>query len=104
MSRMGAGSLRFAGAGSLVTALFITALMTPLLVLGLVSARRLPHRWLWLTWGTAVAGVWPWSDRFGPRWRALLTPFGALFVQLSAVWGLFSRVTGRGIRWKGKQV
>ena len=104
MSRMGAGSLRFAGPGSLMTALFITALMTPLLVLGLVTARRLPLRWLGLTWGTAVAGIWPWSNRFGKPWQALLAPLGALFVQLSAVWGLFSRLTGRGILWKGRSV
>jgi hypothetical protein len=104
MSRMGAGSLRFAGPGSLLTGLLITALMTPLLVLGLVSTHRLPHRWFWLTWVTAVAGTWPWSDRFGPRRWALLAPLGALFVQLSAVWGLFSRFTGHGIRWKGRKV
>ncbi|MEJ2750439.1 MAG: glycosyltransferase [Anaerolineae bacterium] len=104
MSRLGAGSLRFAGSGSLLTGLFVTALMTPLLVLGLVSARRLSFRWIWLTWGTAVAGIWPWSERFGLRWRMVLAPFGALFVQLSAMWGLFSRLTGRGIRWKGRQV
>jgi chlorobactene glucosyltransferase len=104
MSRMGAGSLRFAGAGSLVTGLLITALMTPLLVLGLVLARRLPHRWLWLAWGAAMAGLWPWCDRFGARRRFLLAPLGALFVQLAAVSGLLNRLIGRGIPWKGRPV
>jgi chlorobactene glucosyltransferase len=104
MSRLGAGSLRFNGAGSLATTLLITALMTPLLVLGLVSARRLPPRWFWAAWGSTLVGLWPWSERFGSRWKLLLAPFGALFVQLSAAWGLFSRMTGRGILWKGRMV
>lgn len=104
MSRMGAGSLRFAGIGSVITGLFITALMTPLLVLGLVIARRLPPHWLGLTWGTAVLSIWPWSDRFGSRWQALFAPLGALFVQFAAVWGLLSRLVRRGIIWKGRMV
>ena len=104
MTRIGAGSLRWSGVGSLMTALFITALMTPLLVWQLVRRRQLPRRWLYLTWGTAVAGAWPWSRRFDLRWRALFTPFGALFVQLSAMWGLVSRLLGRGVRWKGRVV
>lgn len=104
MMRIGAGSLRWSGIGSLMTALFITALMTPLLTWRMVRQRRLPRRWLYLTWGTAVAGAWPWSQRFDLRWRALFTPFGALFVQLSAMWGLVNRLLGRGVRWKGRIV
>lgn len=104
MTRIGAGSLRWSGVGSLLTALFITALMTPLLTWRMVGQRRLPRRWLMVSWGTAVAGAWPWSQRFGLRWRAMLTPFGALFVQLSAVWGLLNRLFGRGVRWKGRVV
>jgi hypothetical protein len=104
MSRMGAGSLRFAGVGSLITALLLTALMSPLLMLGLVTVRRLPLRWAGWAWGTAVLGVWPWSARFGPAWRAFLVPIGALIVQLSTVWGLLVRFVGRGISWKGRLV
>jgi len=104
MLRISAGSLRWSGSGSLVTMLLITALMTPLLAVRLVLARRLSPHWIWLTWGSAVAGLWPWSKRFGPQRHVILAPFGALFVQAAAVWGLLSRLAGRGIIWKGRSV
>ena len=104
MTRIGAGSLRWTGLGSLITALFITALMTPLLALKLVLDKRLRRRWLCLSWVTAVAGIWPWKERFGLRWQAWLAPFGALFVQITAVWGLLNRLIGRGFSWKGRTV
>ncbi len=104
MSRIGAGSLRWTGLGSLITALFVTALMTPVLAVGLIALGRLTPRWLWMSWAAAVAGLWPWSKRFGMRHRALLAPFGALFVQLAAVWGLLNRLVGRGLPWKGRPV
>lgn len=104
MSRLGAGALRFAGVGSLLTGLLVTALMTPLLTVGLISIRRLPLHWAGWSWGTAVLGVWPWAARFGPVWRAFFVPLGALIVQLSALWGLLNRVAGHGIPWKGRLV
>lgn len=104
MSRMGAGSLRFSGVGSLVTGLFITAMMTPLLVLGLVVGRLLPAGWLALTWGVVVLSLGRWSGRFARPGRVLLAPVGALLVQLAAVWGLLRRLTGRGVVWKGRMV
>jgi cellulose synthase/poly-beta-1,6-N-acetylglucosamine synthase-like glycosyltransferase len=104
MSRIGAGSLQFGGFRGLATGMLITSLMTPLLVLALVWSQQLPQRWFWLAWSSTVASLWPWSDRFGPRWRVLLAPAGALFVQVSATWGLVSRLAGRGIGWKGRTV
>ena len=104
MTRISAGSLRWSGFGSLITALYITALMTPLVTIRLVLRRQLPRRWIWITWATAVAGSWSWSKRFGLGRQMLFIPFGALFVQAAAVWGLFSRVIGRGLYWKGRTV
>jgi hypothetical protein len=46
----------------------------------------------------------PWASRFGnPLWAAAI-PFGALFVQAAALWGILNRLIGRGIRWKGRRV
>lgn len=104
MTRISAGSLRWSGIGSLISVLLITALMTPLVTVRLVLTRQLPARWIWVTWATAVAGAWPWSKRFGLHWHMLFIPFGALFVQAAAVWGLLKRLMGRGFYWKGRSV
>lgn len=104
MSRLGADSLKFSGAGSVVTALFTTALMSPLLVFVGVITRSLHVAWLPLAWLASSAGVIPFARRFGSAWWSLLAPFGALFVMLAAWWGLFSRLVGRGIHWRGRNV
>jgi len=104
MSRIGSGSLKFSGMGSLITGLFITALMTPLLVLKLALARFISIRWFWLTWSISVLSIWPWATRFGSHKLALFAPIGALVVQLSSMWGILSRLAGRGIIWKGRSV
>jgi chlorobactene glucosyltransferase len=104
MTRLGAGSLKYAGAGSVMTALFTTALMSPLLVLIGVLTRSLHFAWLPLTWIVASASVVPFARRFGSASWALLAPFGALFVLLAAWWGIFSRLIGRGIHWRGRNV
>ncbi|MEM7033368.1 MAG: glycosyltransferase [Chloroflexota bacterium] len=104
LTRLGAGSLRYAGLGSLLTVLFITATMTPILTLLMVITRRLSARWLIITWLTVMPGLLPWANRFGsPRWVAL-TPFGALLVQVAATWGLLRRLFGKRIQWKGRSV
>jgi chlorobactene glucosyltransferase len=104
MTRLGAGSLKFFGAGSVLTALFTTALMSPLLVFVGALTRRLPFAWLPITWLASSASVIPFARRFGSAWWALLAPCGALFVLLAAWWGIFSRVIGRGIHWRGRNV
>ncbi len=104
MARISAGALRWSGGGGLITALFITAVMTPLLVVAVIAGGELNRRWLVAGWGSTVAGLWPWSPDASPRWRLLLAPAGALFVQLAALWGLLSRLSGRGLHWKGRLV
>lgn len=102
--RLGAGSLKWSGSGAMVTAAFTTALMSPLLVLLGVMTRGLHFAWLPVTWLVASVSVIPFARRFGSMWLALLAPFGALFVLCAAVWGLFTRVVGRGIHWRGRTV
>lgn len=104
MTRLGAGSLKWSGGGAVVTALFTTAVMSPLIVLAGVLTGRLRFMWLLATWLAASASVIPFARRFGGMWRALFAPFGAMFVLLAAMWGLASRVIGLGIVWRGREV
>ncbi len=104
MNRLAADSLRWSGPQALWTGLFVTALMSPLVVLLAIAKGGLNRRWLPLTWATATLSMIPWAQRFGsPAW-ALLVPLGALFVQAAAAWGLLSRLFGRGVLWKGRRV
>ncbi len=104
MARIGAGSLHWSGLGGLVTALFIAAVMTPLLVIVMALARLIHPKWILMSWGSAVVGMVPWAGRFGLSWQFLLTPIGAFNIQLSSLWGLFRQLTGTGVRWKGRWV
>ncbi len=104
VSRLSSGSLRWSGLSALLTIIFITAMMSPLLTIVGVLRGRLQWPWIPITWGTAVATILPWSRRFGSIWMACLAPIGALFVQIAGVWGLASRLLGRGIPWKGRSV
>lgn len=104
MNRLGADSLRWSGLRALWTALFVSALMSPLVTALAVLAGGLDRRWLPVTWTAAAVPMIPWARRFGsPDWAAL-APVGALFVQAAAVWGVVSRALGRGIDWKGRRV
>lgn len=104
MTRLGAESLKWTGSGALVTALFTTAVMSPMIVLAGVLMRRVHFAWLIVTWLMASASVIPFARRFGGIRLALFAPFGAMFVLLAAVWGLVSRVIGRGVVWRGREV
>ncbi|HRA66071.1 MAG TPA: glycosyltransferase, partial [Caldilinea sp.] len=104
MTRLGAGSLRWSGVGSIFTIAFISAIMSPLIVATGVVNGRLALRWLPLTWLAATLSTLPWARRTGAPAAALLTPLGALLVQVAAVWGVLRRLLGRGITWKGRRV
>ena len=104
LTRMGAGSLRWMGMRSLMTALFITSVMVPVLaLLNAVVLGRQRRRAL-ISWLVVALSFVPWARRFGAGWLALLAPIGALIVQIAAVWGLVRRIFGRGTHWKGRQV
>jgi hypothetical protein len=104
MNRLGADPLRWEGMRAVWTALFVTALMTPLVALFGVFTGKLDRRWLPAAWGAASVPMIPWAARFGSALWAIAIPFGALFVQAAALWGLLNRLIGRGIRWKGRRV
>jgi chlorobactene glucosyltransferase len=102
--RLGAGSLRWMGINSVITALFITGVMTP--ILAIISAFLLGrHRKMAITsWFVVALGFVPWARRFGSGWLALFAPFGGLMVQVAATWGLVRRLSGRGTYWKGRWI
>ncbi len=104
LSRLGSGSLRWSGLGSVATVLFVTALMSPLIVLTGVLTGRLRPWWLPLTWLTAAGAMVTWASRAGSAAWTLLAPVAALMVQAAAVWGLANRFLGRGVAWKGRRV
>ncbi len=104
MMRLGTGSLRWSGLSSLVTALFVSAIMSPLIVLTGVVTGQLRLRWLPATWLAAALGMLTWAQRAGYAFDALWAPIGALIVQMSAVWGFARRTLRLGVPWKGRQV
>lgn len=104
LTRLASGSLEWQSGWAVVTALFITALMSPLIVLAGVLTRQLRWRLLPLTWTTSVVSLLPFARRFGLGWLALLAPVGALIVQAAGITGLARRLLGRGIPWKGRRV
>lgn len=104
MNRLAADSLRWGGLRAALTALFVTALMSPFVTLLGVFAGKLDRRWLPATWAAAAIPMIPWATRFGNALWAFAIPLGALFVQVAALWGILNRLVGRGIRWKGRRV
>jgi chlorobactene glucosyltransferase len=117
VNRVGSGSLRYSGLMAFIPAIFITGVMMPLwtLLFNPQYIREIPR--LPLIWLTAVLGFIPWARRFNGRngkvskWqssktmlRAGLAPAAAFFVQVSTLWGLVSRLLGRGVSWKGRKV
>lgn len=104
MNRLGAEALRSGGVRTAWTALFITALMSPLFALFTRPPRGNTLHWTLSTWAAAAVAVLPWGKRFGSTAVTVAAPFGALFVELAAVYGLLNRLLGRGIAWKGRRV
>ncbi len=104
MTRIGSGSLKWSGWGALVTAVLITAFMTPMLVLLAWLVGEIGLNWLIVTWGTAVLAFLPWAHRYGVTRWAWLAPLGATLVQVAGVWGLIQHFLGHGISWKGRRV
>jgi chlorobactene glucosyltransferase len=104
LSRLGSGTLSWLGPGAILTALLITGTMAP--ILAVVSSLRRGRRWLLAlaSWSAVALAFFPWARRFGAPWLAAFAPFGALLVQAAGVWGLLGRLTGRGVRWKDRNV
>ena len=104
MGRLGTETFRWTRWRSFPTVILVTALMSPLVTLIGVVLGQLDRRWLPATWLAATAAGLPWLQRFGNPALAPAIPFGALFVQLAAVWGLVNKLLGRGLLWKGRRV
>lgn len=104
LSRLGAGTLQWQGLRAGLTALHITALVSPLFTLIGVLRGRLNWFWLPITWSTVSLSLLLWSRRSGAVKLALLAPLGALVVLLSALFGIVNRLFGIGVPWKGRKV
>jgi chlorobactene glucosyltransferase len=104
LSRLGSGVLGWQGLWAGLTTLYITGLVSPLVVL--VGVIRGSLKWFWLpvSWGSAALSLLPWSRRSGSGWMALLAPLGGLVILFSALLGLSSRISKKGIPWKGRRV
>ena len=115
LTRLGSGSLRYNGSMALITAIFVTGVMMPLwtLFFNRHQLREIPSlKFIWLT---AFLGFIPWAKRFNRKQEsgssilntalgAMLAPVAAVMIQGSAVWGLVSRLLGRGVSWKNRRV
>jgi hypothetical protein len=102
LARFAVTSLRWSGAGSLLAVLLIILLTAPVELLVTATVWR-EKRWpVYVSWLASSAGLLPWASRFGGRRWAWLTPLGAAQVQFAAIWGILRRLTGRGVRWKGR--
>lgn len=102
--RLGSGSLRWSGLGSLISILFITCGVTPLLVLVFLVSDMVAPQWALLAWLLVIPGFLPWAKRYGSSWWALLAPLGALIVLSTSTFGLFRNAFGLGVSWKGRIV
>jgi hypothetical protein len=102
--RLGGGSLKWLGLRSLITVLFITTAMMPVIIMGFVLSGKLRGWWLLAGWLSAVVGFLSWGRRFGAASWAIFAPLGAVAVQVAASWGVISRAFGRSFRWKGRKV
>jgi cellulose synthase/poly-beta-1,6-N-acetylglucosamine synthase-like glycosyltransferase len=104
MVRLGSGSMGWSWLQAVVPFIFITGAMMPLWMPIFERQSLREERKIWVIWIMGLISLIPWSRHFGTVWGALLAPFGALFVQLAAVWGLVSRLLGRGVSWKTRKV
>ena len=104
MTRLSAGTLKWLGVSSLVTGLFTTAVVDPLLNIIPSRSKNRPRGWAALTWGLTALGFIPWARRLGSGWYALLAPLSAVPVLTAAVWGIIRQLLGRGIVWKDRIV
>lgn len=104
LSRLGAGMLRLQGIWAILTALHVTALVSPLTTLPGVLSGRLKWFWFPVTWSVASLSLLPWSRRSGVGKSAILAPLGALILLVASLLGFVNRIFGKGVLWKGRKV
>lgn len=104
LSRLGAGALRWQGIWAGITALHVTAVVSPLTTLLGVLSGKLKWFWFPVAWITASLSLLPWSRRSGAGKLAFLAPLGGLIILVTALFGLVSRIIGIGVFWKGRKV
>lgn len=113
-NRLGSGSLRHNRWTALLPVLLVTGTMMPAWTALFYRRHITELPSLRLVWLATMVGFVPWARRFSRGdatrgrlttvLRAFLAPAAAAFVQLSAAWGLLSRMLGRGLSWKDRQI
>lgn len=104
LSRLEAGVLSWQGLWAGLTALYVTALVSPIITLVGVLFGKLKWFWFPITWGSASLSLLPWTRRSGAGKSAILAPLGAMIILFTAIFGLISRLSGKGVPWKGRMV
>jgi hypothetical protein len=104
LTRLGQGALRWWGPRALLTAAFITALVSPLIAATGYVLGELPWAWPVTAWAVAALCMIPWARRAGHSADAIFSPLGGLMILSASLWGLISRALGIGIQWKGRRV
>ena len=104
LTRLGSGTLTRSPISTLLIVIFIAQLTLPL-TYSLASLLGSLNWYLtFLAWVIVAMMVAPWMRRVRSVGMALFAPFGAFFIILAAVWGIFQRATGWGNIWKGRRV
>ena len=104
ITRLSSEWLRYSGSGILANSVFITATLSPLMVLIGILRGKVDRRWLLPSWGAVFLATVPWYRRFGSSWQAALAPFGALLIVAASLWGIAARLLNRGVPWRGRRV
>ncbi len=104
LSRWGSRSMRATGTNSVVTGLFVTAAMHPVLFLLRAVQGQLRWRQAFAAWAVVAFNLLPWARRFGHGWWATFAPLGALLVQVAATLGLVRDKLWRGTSWKDRAI
>ncbi len=104
LTRLGSGTLSRSPVSTLFMIIFIAQIASPVLHLIQATLGQLPWIFPIVAWLFAVPMVFPWMRRIRSAGLALLSPLGAVFIILSAIWGVIQRLTGLGNHWKGRRV
>ena len=104
ITRLSSEWLRYSGSGVVANSAYITAILSPLIILVGMLSGKASRRWLLPSWGAVSVAALPWYRRFGSSWQSFLAPFGALLIIVTSLWGIASRLLNRGVPWRGRKV
>ena len=104
LTRLGSGTLSRSLVSTAFTIVFIAQIASPVFLIFMASLGQLAWLYPFMAWVLAIPMVIPWMNRIRSASLSVLAPFGAVFIIVSAVWGIVQRLTGAGNIWKGRRV